>query len=425
MGTTAENLRVNEVMRSLAVNSSAHDFDEFLRISVKNLALLYRCKYAFVGKLLPCGNRVRTLAVWAGEGFSDNFEYDLKGTPCQDILNRALELIPRDAASLYPDDQMLADMGVESYFGSSLLSRDRSALGLVSVMNAEPMQPDEWAEPILSAYASRLAMELEARRDMQELQLFRHHLVSQVEERTKQIKIINEELESFNYSVSHDLRAPLRSVVGFSQALEEDCADELSDTAKGYLSRITQSAHRMGSLIDDLLELSRLGSQKLKVSSVNLAQLSHEVMADLQAVNTDRNVDFHCDLKGEVQADLGLLRVVMDNLLGNAVKYSLNKSSAVISVGSTEGEEGIVYYVKDNGAGFDMTYVAKLFCAFSRLHNDKEFEGSGVGLATVKRIIRRHGGRVWAKGEVGVGATFYFTLPVNPVSAGPSGYALV
>jgi len=406
-----EQKRIYEVMRSLAVSSSALDFEDFLRISVKNLALLYDCKYAFVGELLPCGTRVRTLAVWAGEDFADNFEYDLEGTPCQDILDGKKELIPCNAAKLYPSDQMLADMGVESYFGSSLFARNQRVLGLISVMNIRPLQPDGWSEPILSAYASRLAVEFESKYDEQELLRYRHHLESLVEERTRQMQAINEELEAFNYSVSHDLRAPLRSIAGFSQALEEDCCDELSEDGRGYLLRITQSAKRMGELIDDLLRLSKIGSQKISFVELDLAQIANEVMATLKDAGSELSIDFQCNPIKKVEGDPGLLRVVMENLLGNALKYSQNKNSAMISLGSTEGDEGIVYFVKDNGAGFDMTYVGKLFSAFSRLHNEKEFEGTGIGLATVQRIIRRHGGRVWAKGEVGVGATFYFTLP--------------
>jgi PAS domain S-box-containing protein len=218
------------------------------------------------------------------------------------------------------------------------------------------------------------------------------------------------ELEAFAYSVSHDLRAPLRSIDGFSQALLEDYAARLDQTGQHYLDRVRANAQRMAQLIDDLLELSRVSRSELERAPVDLTTLAHEIMAELQRAHPDRRVDFAVAPGLSVSGDGRLLRIALQNLLGNAFKFTSKRDAARIEVGRTNENGHSAFYVRDNGAGFDMHYADKLFGAFQRLHTPAEFEGNGIGLATVQRIVRRHGGRVWAEGEVDRGATFYFTL---------------
>lgn len=220
----------------------------------------------------------------------------------------------------------------------------------------------------------------------------------------------NQELEAFSYSVAHDLRAPLRSIDGFSAALLEDYADRLDDEGKGYLGYVRESAQQMGKLIDDLLSLSRVTRAELRRSPIDLASIARTVLAAQQRQQPDREVELV--IGGEMPAvgDINLLRIVLENLLGNAWKFTGKCSHARIEFGETAQAGRAVYFVRDNGAGFDMAYAAKLFGVFQRLHSVSEFEGTGIGLSIVQRIIRRHGGQVWAEGEVGRGATFYFTL---------------
>lgn len=220
----------------------------------------------------------------------------------------------------------------------------------------------------------------------------------------------NRELEAFSYSVAHDLRAPLRSIDGFSQALLEDCADRLDEEGKVYLGYVRESAQQMAQLIDDLLSLSRVTRAELHRSRVDLAAIARAALAHLQRDQTDRTVDLVIPGEMAVLGDAGLLKVVLENLLGNAWKFTRKCSRARIEFGRMPQEGQPVYFIRDNGAGFDMAYAEKLFAVFQRLHRVSEFEGTGIGLAIVLRIIRRHGGRVWAEGEVGSGATFYFTL---------------
>lgn len=249
--------------------------------------------------------------------------------------------------------------------------------------------------------SERKEMEEERRRHRDELE-------EQVEQRTAELKTANKELESFSYSVSHDLRAPLRSISGFSQMILEDYNDTLDVEGQALFSRVVSNTERMSELIDDLLELSRLGRKRLHTKVVSVDKLVAEVVQTLQTDN--RQVEFNCAPLGSVNADQNLLKIVIENLLGNAWKYTSKTDSVIIEMGTLQQEGESIFFVKDNGAGFDMTYVDKVFGTFQRLHKAEEFEGTGIGLATVQRIIQRHGGRIWAEAEVGKGACFYFTL---------------
>ncbi len=236
-------------------------------------------------------------------------------------------------------------------------------------------------------------------------------LEQRVLERTAELAAANRELEAFSYSVSHDLRAPLRTIDGFSQAVLEDYAARLDDLGKDYLSRVRGATQHMGQLIDDLIKLARVARAEMKREAVDLSALAGEVLSALQKSEPGRELECHIEPGLTAKGDARLLRVVLDNLLGNAWKFTGRKPRARIEFGAirdTDGAPG--FFVRDNGAGFDMTYADKLFGAFQRLHTLSEFPGTGVGLATVQRIVHRHGGRVWAEGALEKGATFYFTL---------------
>jgi PAS domain S-box-containing protein len=228
--------------------------------------------------------------------------------------------------------------------------------------------------------------------------------------RNAQLDAANKELEAFSYSVSHDLRAPLRSIDGFSQALLEDCVSKLDDTEKSHLHRIRAGTQRMGLLIDDLLNLSRVARAEMHRETINISDLARSVFAELQKTQPDRQVEVCIEDGVEVTGDPRLLRLVYENLLGNAWKFTSRQSPARIEVGRINHNGTRAYFIRDNGAGFDMAYAGKLFGAFQRLHGMAEFPGTGVGLATVQRIIHRHGGRIWAEGAIEQGASFYFTL---------------
>lgn len=233
----------------------------------------------------------------------------------------------------------------------------------------------------------------------------------ELRQRTAQLEVANKELESFSYSVSHDLRTPLRSIEGFSQALLEDYAGTLDDTARDYLNRIQNSSQAMAQLIDDILKLARITRSEMRFDRVNLAEMAAAITADMRNGEPDREVEVTIERGLKAKGDANLLRVALENLIQNAWKFTRKNPRPRIQIGVTEREGRKAFFVKDNGAGFDMAYVGKLFGPFQRLHRADEFSGTGIGLAIVQRIILRHGGEVWAEGEVGKGATFYFTLP--------------
>jgi light-regulated signal transduction histidine kinase (bacteriophytochrome) len=225
----------------------------------------------------------------------------------------------------------------------------------------------------------------------------------------EELELKNEELESFSYSVAHDLRAPLRSIDGFSLALLEECGEVLDDSGRQYLKYVRESAQHMARLIDDLLALSRVTRGEVERDDTDLGSIAKSVAARLARANPDRNVELVMPERLVADCDPRLLTIVFENLIGNAWKFTGKRADARVEIGVIPGAPR-AYFVRDNGAGFDMAYASKLFGVFQRLHSAAEFEGTGIGLVTVQRIIRRHGGRIWAEGETNRGATFFFTL---------------
>jgi PAS domain S-box-containing protein len=278
--------------------------------------------------------------------------------------------------------------------------RTMSGLASASVIDMDGEPCVLWASLDLTA---RVHAEAEIRRLNAELE-------RRVSERTAQLAVANQELESFAYSVSHDLRAPLRSIDGFSQALLEDYADRLDDDGRDFLNRVRSASQRMGDLIDDVLRLSRASRGELNPSTVDLSDLASRIIDTFRGQNPERVVDVAVEPGISAIGDANLLRLVLDNLLSNAWKYTGRTTDARIEFGTQVRDGERVYFVRDNGVGYDPKYAHKLFKPFQRLHRPDEFEGHGIGLATVRRVVTRHGGKTWAEGDLDKGATFYFTL---------------
>ncbi len=235
----------------------------------------------------------------------------------------------------------------------------------------------------------------------------------ELEQRLLELSTASKELEAFSYSVSHDLRAPLRAIDGFSQILLEDHREDLNKEGRRVLNVVRDNTRRMGDLIDDLLSFSRLGRKRMKKKSIDMYELTKNIVKELRNNSPEPKIKIKVNILPSAYADQALIRQVLINLLSNAIKFNGNEKSSLIEVGAKEKEDENIYYVKDNGVGFDMEYSDKLFGVFQRLHSQEEFKGTGVGLALVQRIIHRHQGRVWAEGKVNKGATFYFTIPLR------------
>ena len=321
------------------------------------------------------------------------------------MLNGTPAVVP----DIYADPRVRVDLYRPTFVRSLVLVpvRERSPIGAVGNYWAAMHEPTAQEVELLQALANTAAVALENVRVYSELE-------ERVRRRTEQLEIANRELDAFSHSVSHDLRAPLRHLNGFSQLLRERAAGALDPRSLDYLSRIEGAATRMATLIDDLLAFARLSRSTLKATPVNLNEIVGEARAEVVTELNERIVEWHMARLPTVHGDRALLRQVMVNLLSNAVKYTRGRTPARIEIGTipATGEE-VIFFVRDNGVGFDQQYAGRLFGVFQRLHRADEFEGTGIGLANVRRIVHRHGGRTWAAGKLDEGATFYCALPLQ------------
>jgi signal transduction histidine kinase len=315
--------------------------------------------------------------------------------------------LARRLEEMSPDGRRLSEAaGASAMMAVPIATRERKWGLLVTLLRRSPLFPDDDLH-LLQLLAEQAALALEQASLLEAQQA----LVSDLRARTVQLEATNAELESFSYSVSHDLRAPLRHIEGFTDLLRRDGLS--GDQQRHHLQRISDAAVRMGRLIDDLLTFSRMGRAEMRHIPLRLDRLVEDVQSELLGETVGREVVWRVQPLPEVQGDPDLLRLALFNLLSNAVKYTRGRQPAVIEVGTLPGSgNDVVVYVRDNGVGFDMQYVDKLFGVFQRLHHADEFEGVGIGLANVRRIVTRHGGQTWAESRPGEGATFYMSLPV-------------
>jgi hypothetical protein len=347
-----------------------------------------RCFYADEDAITP---------LWKGKRFP--MEICVSGW----VMKHRKSVIVED---VYDDPRVPADAYRPTFVKSLAMVpiRTKNPVGAIGVYWAKRTRPRPEEVKVLQALADSTSVMMENVRVYSDLE-------KKVAARTASLESLNQEMEAFSYSVSHDLRAPLRHIEGFINLLNKKESMTLSATAQNYLKIISDASVTMGKLIDDLLEFSRTGRTEMKLVRINMNQMVEDARRRLEPKARESAIVWNVAELPEVEADVALLKLVWINLLSNAVKYTRKTTQAEVHVGATERDGEVEFFVRDNGAGFDMNYAHKLFGVFSRLHHQNEFEGTGIGLANVKRIISRHGGRVWAQGQVNAGATFYFTLP--------------
>lgn len=394
-----------DTVTALLDGVSTHTGVTFLEDLVIALCTLLDVDYALVGILEDNGERrIRTISACQQGELTENRVFTLKASPAAEVVGGTACIFRSDLDKRFPEDTLLNELGAESFVGVPLLASDGGDLGLIALLKRGPIPDDLFVSDILQLFADRAVAEIERTRHETELR-------NLLEVRSGELDTAINELQSFSYSVSHDLRAPLRAINGYTEALYEDCGGQLDDTARDYLQRIRSSVRRMEGLIDDLLALSRATRQPMKRSRVNLSAMGLEILDQLHTDHPQRNV--HVDFQADIvaNADPKLIRVALENLIGNAWKYTGKIDAGRIRFSTCEADGHTVYQIQDNGAGFGMEYAKKLFEVFQRLHRAEDFEGTGVGLAIVKRIIERHGGCVWAESRESEGASFYFTLP--------------
>jgi signal transduction histidine kinase len=318
-----------------------------------------------------------------------------------------------------PEVDALLASGVHVYMVMPMIAGGE-LIGAVSFGGDTAKFPDE-QKSIAREVATQLAIAVRQARLYERVKHQAEELELRVRERTEELQVANKELDAFSYSVSHDLRAPLRAVDGYARMLEEDYSGKLDAEGNRLLGVVRASSQQMGRLIDDLLAFSRLGREPLRTRPVQLDSLVQQLIDETRPSHNGRTIDFVVGNLGIVEADPALLKQALANLLSNAVKFTRGKDPAVVEVGRRNAGDPAVYYVKDNGAGFDMKYYDKLFGVFQRLHSSAEYPGTGVGLAIVQRVVNRHGGRVWAESKPGDGATFFFTLQHDPRESATAG----
>ncbi len=411
INTTAEKRR-EALLLNVARGVAAETGEAFFTALTRHLSESIECDIVVIGECTH-PQAVQVLSIWKDAQPMPTFSFDTLNTPCAETLGqKEAFVVAQGLRQGFPDARGINREGFQAYLGQSLRDADGTPIGILFAMWRKPLTLREDLQAMVSIFASRANAELVRLRRDREIQRLTETLEQRVRERTADLQKLNAELDSFAYTVSHDLKSPLRTIDGFTRLLEEQMGERLSVDEREMFDRVLSSTARMGSLISALLALARVSQAPLERQRVDLSALVRAILAERLAEHPQRDVQCHIADGLAAECDPQLARIALENLLGNALKYSREQTQTVIEFGGATSTDNDTprFFVRDNGVGFNMAYAAKLFKPFQRLHMASEFEGTGIGLATVRRIIERHGGDISATSTPGEGATFSFSL---------------
>jgi PAS domain S-box-containing protein len=405
----SEEKRREALLLGVARGMTAETGKAFFGALTRHMALAMGADVVVMGEL-RADQRVHTLSVWKDGAPSDNFVYEADGSPCSQTLAQASLCVHENGLSQrFPGEAPLVGVRAEAYVGQSLRDEDGMPIGVLKALWRQPIALTTEMQALMSIFASRATAELVRLQRDREINHLNATLEQRVSLRTAELQKLNAELDSFAYSVSHDLKSPLRAIDGFTRLLGEQLEGRLQPDEEQLFERVLASTQRMSTLIADLLALARVSQGTMELVHTDLSAMAEQVLKNERARQPARPLRWHIEPGLLSPCDARLARIALENLLGNAVKYTRDQPDPLIEVGRVPGTPG-GFFVRDNGVGFNMAYADKLFKPFQRLHMPSEFEGTGIGLATVRRIVERHGGSISGAAKVGQGAEFRFSL---------------
>lgn len=412
----SERKHADKVLKEIVVGTSAVIGDNFLKSLVRHLATSLNVKYAFIGELVGEHlDKVEILTVWADGKPVKNFEYDLKDTPCENVVNDKVCYYSNGVQTLFPRDRLLAEMGVESYLGVPLHDIEKKCQGLLVVMHDTEISESMDPQAIMQVFANRIEAELERHKAEKKLEKHLDDLERLVNERTAALEKSNKNLSDFAFIASHDLQEPLRKVTIFGDMLKEKNKN-LDENSCDYINRMQRATVRMQTFIDDLLMYSKVSAQNAPFVKMDCNKIIQDALSDLETRIHQTRGTINVEKIPDIEADPFQIRQLFQNLIGNALKYHKEDKNPVINISTQPGDNGnVVLKIEDNGIGFDEKYKDKIFQLFQRLHGKSAYGGTGIGLAICKKIVEHHNGTIAVSSTVGTGTTFSVSLPKKQV----------
>lgn len=385
--------------------------EDFYRAITQQLAQSIGADFTFIGRFDDGFSHSRTLALCAGTELIDNFQYELCGTPCAKVAEESTCVYPDKVCDAFPHDQLLIDMEVKGYIGAPLLNRQKQVIGLIVALYKNKIQNETFVKSIFELFAGRIAAEIENSESAEALDNLNQTLEQQVSERTTALIQANEELTSFSYALSNDLRAPLKATSGLLNIIKEDYIHNLPAKAKIHFKQVDDSCQDMADIIDDMLKLAKLSSKELKKTSVNITDICHAVINQIRGPEKQVHSDIIIDENMHIYGDKALITIMLHNIIDNAWKFSSEKAERRIRIQQNNSDAHQTIIISDNGVGFNSNSTNELYRPFHKLHNSSKYSGAGIGLSTVKKVVDRHQANISINSKVNSGTKVSIEWP--------------